>query len=401
MKGKDLKPHISIFGRTNVGKSSLINAITNQEVSIVSAEAGTTTDPVKKSIEIFGIGPVIIHDTAGIDDVGTLGKQRIEKTRNIIPIIDFAILLITDNLFGKYELDLINEFEEYDVPYILVHGKSDLNALKDITINDIRKFTAAEILEFNLFDNELLQNLINKLVELMPENAYKSKSLFKELINPKDIVLLVTPIDTEAPEGRMILPQVMAIRDILDNYGICITVRETELGDLLKTGIKPLLVVTDSQAFKYVNQVVPSEIQLTSFSILFARYRGNFQKYLEGTPEISNLKDGDRILMLESCTHQLSCDDIGRYKIPKWLKKYTGKELSFEYSSGLCTFPREMEEYQLAIQCGGCVITEKQLNNRLKPFIKRGIPVTNYGMTIAYVNGIFDRVISPFKTELN
>ncbi len=397
MKGKDLKPHIGIFGRRNVGKSSLINAITRQEVSIVSAEAGTTTDPVKKSIEIFGIGPAIIHDTAGVDDTGVLGKKRVEKTMNVIPIVDFAILVIADNVFGNSELDLINQFNEYDLPFILVHSKIDLYPLLQTTIDEIQKHTDAPILEFNLYNEELLNNLVNIIIEKMPENAYNSKSLFKDLIKPKDIILLVTPIDSEAPEGRMILPQVMAIRDILDNYGICITLRETELEDFFETGIKPHLVVTDSQAFELVNKVVPTDVKLTSFSILFARFRGNFPKYIEGTPFISKLQDNDKILLLESCTHQLSCEDIGLHKIPKWLREFTGKDLFFDHSSGLSTFPRPIEEYQLVIQCGGCVITEKQLNNRLKPFIKKNIPISNYGLTIAYVHGIFERVIAPYK----
>jgi [FeFe] hydrogenase H-cluster maturation GTPase HydF len=230
----------------------------------------------------------------------------------------------------------------------------------------------------------------------MPENVYQQKSLFKGIVKAKDIVLLITPIDSEAPDGRMILPQVMAIRDVLDNNCICITVKESEIEDILLTGIKPTLAVTDSQAFAMVSKLIPKEILLTSFSIALARLRGNFEEYIKGTPHISKLKDGDTILMLESCTHQVSCEDIGRYKLPKWLNEYTNKGLNYDFASGLTKFPKAIEEYAMIIQCGGCVVTQKQLNNRLKPAINKGIPVSNYGMAIAYVTNIFDRVIEPF-----
>ena len=396
MKGKDLKPHIGIFGRRNLGKSSLINALTGQEVAIVSNQAGTTTDPVKKSIEIFGIGPVIVTDTAGLDDEGYLGEKRIEKSLSVIPNVDLAILIISENVFEESEIKIINEFKEYDLPYLIVHSKSDLQKISPETVKKVKQISDVDILDFNVNDKIALDKLIQLLVKNMPETSYKSKSLFKGIIKPKDIVLLITPIDSEAPEGRMILPQVMALRDVLDNDAICVIVKETEIEDFLKTGIKPVLAVTDSQAFEFVNKVIPKDIVLTSFSITLARYRGNFEKYIEGTPKISELKNGDTILMLESCTHQLACDDIGRFKLPKWLRNYTKKELNFDYASGLTKFPKPIDEYDLVIQCGGCVVTQKQLNNRLLPFIKKNIPVTNYGMAIAYVNGIFDRVVEPF-----
>ncbi len=393
---KDLKPHIGIFGRRNLGKSSLINSLTGQNVAIVSNQAGTTTDPVKKSIEIFGIGPVIITDTAGIDDVGELGTMRVNKSMSVIPTVDFAILVISNNIFDSFELKIINEFNQYNIPYLIVHTKSDLEKITDNTITKIRQTTNSRIIDFTIHSPQILDSLITNIIEEMPENAYQKKSLFKGIIKPKDIVLLITPIDGEAPEGRMILPQVMALRDVLDNNAICITVKETEITDFLKLGIKPALTVTDSQAFKMVSETIPKDFLLTSFSITLARYRGNFEKYIEGTPYISKLKDGDTILMLESCTHQVNCEDIGRVKLPKWLKEFTGKNLNFDFASGLTVFPNPIETYTMVIQCGGCVVTQKQLNNRLVPAIKRQIPISNYGMAIAYITGIFDRVIEPF-----
>ena len=396
MKPKDLKPHIGIFGRRNIGKSSLINALIGQEVAIVSNEAGTTTDPVKKSIEIFGIGPVIITDTAGVDDVGELGALRVDKSLGVIPNVDFAILLIANNIFGEYEIQIIEEFDKFDTPYVIVHGKSDIVAINKNLRKDIEHTFGVDIVEFNIFEEELLENLLQLLIKKMPSNAYRQKSLLKGIIKPKDIVLLITPIDSEAPEGRMILPQVMALRDVLDNDAICITVKETELEDFFKLGIKPKIAITDSQVFAMVSKIVPDDVLLTSFSIMLARYRGNFDEYIKGTPRISELQDGDNILMLESCTHQVSCEDIGRFKLPKWIEEYTGKKLNFDFAAGLTNFPKPIEYYSLIIQCGGCVVTEKQLNNRLKPVIKQGVAVSNYGMTIAYVTGIFDRVVEPF-----
>ncbi len=396
MKGKDLKPHIGIFGRRNLGKSSLINTLTGQDVAIVSDFAGTTTDPVKKSMEIFGIGPVIITDTAGIDDEGYLGGKRIEKSLSVIPNVDLAVLIISDNVFDEVERNIINAFNEYDLPFIIVYSKSDISKMTDETKRKIREFTDADFIEISIFDKKSIENLVDLLKKRMPETTYLYKSLFKGIIKPKEIVLLITPIDSEAPEGRMILPQVMALRDVLDNDAICVIVKETEIIDFLKTGIKPALTVTDSQAFEYVSKVIPKEIPLTSFSITLARYRGNFEKYIEGTPYLSKLQNGDTILMLESCTHQISCDDIGRYKLPLWIRKFTGKEINFDYASGLSTFPKPIEEYAMVIQCGGCVVTQKQINNRLLPFVKRNIPVSNYGMSIAYLNGIFDRAMEPF-----
>ncbi|HBS85304.1 MAG: [FeFe] hydrogenase H-cluster maturation GTPase HydF [Bacteroidetes bacterium GWF2_38_335] len=396
-KGKDLKPHIGIFGRTNNGKSSFINNLTGQRVAIVSDVPGTTTDPVKKSMEIFGIGPAIIIDTAGMDDESQLGKMRVEKTMDVLKLIDAAVLLISENRFDEPEIEMINSFAEFDIPFVVVHNKSDLEEIKLETIEKIRAFTTSAVIDFCSMTLNQNEELIEALKKTIPVTAYQKPSLFKGMIKDKDVVLLVTPIDSEAPDGRMILPQVMALRDVLDNHCICIIVRETELEDFFKLGIKPALVVTDSQAFKFVSSIVPKEIPLTGFSIAFARLKGNFEHFIKGTPAIDKLKNGDKVLILESCTHQVSCEDIGRHKLPDWIRKHTGKEIEFEIVAGIDNRSTINEKYALVIQCGGCVATEKQVVNKLKPFIEKGIPVTNYGMAIAWMNGIFTRATNMYR----
>ena len=392
------KPHIGIFGRRNNGKSSFINTLTGQDVAIVSDHAGTTTDPVKKSIEIFGIGPAIVIDTAGIDDTGELGLKRVQKTMNVINLIDCAILIIASNVFDEIEIEWINKLREAAVPFLLVHNKSDLKRLNADTEKKIRQYYNGDIIEFTTYTPDNLEVLISKLKNIIPENAYKQKRLLADLINPGEFVVLVTPIDKEAPEGRMILPQQMAIRDVLDQHAICIVLQESELKQFFQnTSIQPALVVTDSQVFEKVSKIVPENIPLTSFSIIFARLKGEFDEYLKDTPKIDQLKDGDKVLILESCTHQVNCDDIGRHKLPEWIKKYTGKSLSFEIIAGLASIPHDIHQYSLVIQCGGCMVTPRQLSARIKPFIDNGIPVTNYGMAIAWMNGIFDRVTALFR----
>ncbi len=400
-KGRDLKPHIGIFGRRNNGKSSLINLMTGQEVAIVSEKAGTTTDPVKKSIEIFGIGPAIIVDTAGIDDSGELGEKRVKKTYDAIKTIDCAILVITKNEFGFYEKELIKQFRDYSIPYFIVHNKSDLQPLEQLTREKIGAFSKAEVFDFSVTSHTHTDSLIELLKKTIPETSFQKPSLLGGIVEPNGVVLLVTPIDSEAPDGRMILPQVMAIRDVLDNDNICIVLKETHLKQYFEQHQpEPQLVITDSQAFEFVNSIVPAHIPLTSFSIVFARLRGDFDHYIQGTPTLSELNDGDKILILESCSHQVSCEDIGRHKLPKWITEFSGKKLDFDVVAGLSDIP-EITNYRMVIQCGGCVVTRKQLINRLKPAVNANIPVSNYGMTIAYVNGIFDRVIAPFKNKIN
>lgn len=397
-KGKESKPHIGIYGRRNNGKSSLINMLAGQEVAIVSDFAGTTTDPVKKSFEITGFGPVILIDTAGIDDAGALGLKRVEKTLESINHIDLAILVLAENSWGDQEEKLIAEFNRTDTPFILVHSKTDLNPVsRTFRALLLERYPKHQIIETSINNSNCADTLVNAIKNAIPESSYKTPTLLGDLISYGDLVLLITPIDVEAPAGRLILPQVQAIRDILDNDAVAIVLKEREVDAFLrKTRIKPALVVTDSQIFVKADASIPKDIPLTSFSILLARFKGDFESYLKGTPKISELKDGDRILLLESCSHHVSCDDIGRVKIPRWISNFTGKKLEYEVVAGLDKLPRNISEYSLVVQCGGCMITRKQLFNRLRIAIDAGVPVTNYGMTIAYVQGIYQRAISPF-----
>jgi [FeFe] hydrogenase H-cluster maturation GTPase HydF len=401
-KGREAKPHIGILGRRNSGKSSIINALTGQDVAIVSEIAGTTTDPVKKSLEIERIGPVVLIDTAGIDDVGELGEKRVEKTMHAIVSLDAAILVISGNTFGKEERIIIEKLDMYEIPYLVVHNKSDIGKLSDRILNQIKLETNKTALEVSAWNKDGIELLIQSLKTIIPDTVYQSKSLLGSLLKHGDLVLLITPIDIEAPEGRLILPQIQAIRDILDNDCVAIVAKEREIDTLIKKiQLKPVLAITDSQVFPKADASVPKEIPLTSFSIMLAYHKGDFANYLKGTPKISELKDNDRVLILESCSHHVSCDDIGRVKIPRWLTNFTGKKLEFDVVAGLNKLPRDIHDYAMVIQCGGCMITRKQVINRLKPAIEAGIPVTNYGMAIAYVHGIYKRAIAPFaKTDL-
>ena len=382
---RDLKPHIGIYGRTNSGKSSLINKLTGQNIAIVSNQAGTTTDPVKKSIEIFGIGPVVLIDTAGIDDASELGKKRVEKTYQTLKEIDCAILVIADNQFGEPETKIIEQFKELALPYILVN-------------NLFGGVARTDAININVLKDDL-QPVVDALKKAIPESAYKKVSMLGDLIQSGELVLLVTPIDAEAPEGRLILPQVMAIRDALDNDCICTVLKETNLKQYFDSNMPlPSLVVTDSQAFAMVSKTVPENVRLTSFSILLARLRGDFENYLKGTPHLAQLQDGDKILMLESCTHEISCGDIGRVKLPNLIRKFTGKNIQFDYVSGLTPI-NKIEQYAMAIQCGGCVATRKQLFNRTNLAVQVGIPISNYGMAIAFMTGIFARATALFPSK--
>lgn len=392
---KDRQPHIGIFGRRNYGKSTLINLLANQEIAIVSDVAGTTTDPVKKSFEITGFGPVVLIDTAGFDDVGELGKKRIEKTDKAIKMVDLAMLLVSNNTFDNDEIEIINRFKKYDVPFIVIYSKSDISTPSD---HLREKSIHAGCSNFIVFNRESdITLLIKSIKNAIPESAYSNPSLLGDIVKHGDVVLLITPIDIEAPEGRLILPQVQAIRDVIDNDAVCIVLKEREVDAfLMRTKIKPSLVITDSQVFLKADASIPKDIPLTSFSIMLARFKGDFSSYLHGTPHISKLKDGDRILLLESCTHHVSCNDIGRSKIPRWISNFTGKQHDYDVVSGFDNLPYPIESYALVVQCGGCVISRKQLVNRLKPALDAGIPVTNYGMAIAYVLGIYNRAIFPF-----
>lgn len=399
-KGREATPHIGIYGRRNNGKSSLINSLAGQDIAIVSEHAGTTTDPVKKSFEITGFGPVVLVDTAGIDDSGELGAKRVDRTLRTLNIIDLALLLVTGNDWGSFEDDLVAKFHGQDIPYIVIHNKSDLQEPTGEFREQVRDAAGIDLFEFSAVDKRNYEQLINLIKATIPEHSLITPTLLGDLINHGDIVILITPIDVEAPAGRLILPQVQAIRDILDNDAVAIVLKEREVDAFLKkTKIKPALAITDSQVFVKADASIPPDIPLTSFSIMLARFKGDFENYLKGTPRISDLNDGDRVLLLESCTHHVACDDIGRIKIPRWITKFTGKKIEYDVVAGLDILPRPITDYSLVIQCGGCMITRRQLHNRLHPAIKAGVPVTNYGMAIAYVQGIYNRAIAPFVSE--
>jgi [FeFe] hydrogenase H-cluster maturation GTPase HydF len=396
-KGRESKPHIGIYGRRNNGKSSLINCLAGQDIAIVSGQAGTTTDPVKKSFEITGFGPVILVDTAGIDDSGELGNKRVERTLRTLEIIDLALLIVTASTWGEYEDNLVKKFNDQDIPFIVIHSKSDIEVPEPGFRNRIMAITGSPLFEFSSVDKRNFEELITLIKSTIPEHSFKTPTLLGDLISYGDIVLLITPIDVEAPAGRLILPQVQAIRDILDNEAVAIMLKEREVDSFLKkTKIKPALAITDSQVFVKADASIPRDIPLTSFSIMLARFKGDFDNYLKGTPRISGLKNGDRVLLLESCSHHISCDDIGRTKIPRWITNFSGKKIEYDVVAGHDPLPRPINDYALVIQCGGCMITRKQIHNRLQTAIKAGVPVTNYGMAIAYVQGIYERAISPF-----
>ncbi len=403
IKGKESRPHIGIFGRRNQGKSSIINALAGQEIAIVSDQAGTTTDPVKKTMEIHGIGPVVLIDTAGADDAGELGTKRVSRTFEIISQCDLALLVISQNKFGKDETDLLNRFKEDAIPSIVVHNKSDFEVLAEATRRQIQSFNPnITVIDFSAIHRQGVDDLLRAIKHIIPETAYRSTSMVGDLIKYGDTVLLIAPIDIEAPEGRLILPQVQAIRDVLDNDGIAVVCKEKETDTFIRRmNPKPVLAITDSQIFLKADAMIPPEVPLTSFSILLARQKGDFANYLQGTPHIDKLRDNDRILILESCTHHISCDDIGRVKIPRWLTTYTGKKLLYDVVTGLNRLPYPITEYSLVVQCGGCVLTRRQIIGRLKPAVDAGIPVTNYGMAIAWIQGIYNRAVSPFLKEIS
>ena len=394
MKGKESRPHIGIFGQTNVGKSSFINAVTGQEISIVSNTAGTTTDPVNKTVELTGIGPVVLVDTAGLGDSTELGTLRVKRTKKVLKAIDAAVIIFSGNNITNSDKDLMKDFSNEDIPYLIIHNKSDIEK-HNSELSDLPE--DADVIDFSSISDEDPWPVLSRLKEIIPESAFKKQTLIGDLLSYGDIVLMIVPIDIEAPEGRLILPQVQAIRDILDNDAVAVVLKEREVDVFLKkTGIKPDLAITDSSIFLKADAMIPKDIPLTGFSVVLARFKGDFDAYLEGTPKISDLKDGDKILLLESCSHHTSCDDIGRVKIPRWISQFTGKKLHFEVVAGLDDIPGKITDYSLVIQCGGCMITRKQLLNRLKPAKEAGIPITNYGMTIAYVQGIYNRAIAPF-----
>lgn len=390
---KSMRLHIGVFGRTNVGKSSLLNKITNQEVSIVSDIAGTTTDVVEKSMELLPVGPVTFLDTAGLDDETELSGQRIEKTMKVVNRIDVAVVVCDFNGIGKFENDLIEKFKELKIPYLIVVNKCDL-APKSFHI-DLKSELSNIIYTSVKRDEKIVFKFKEALVNLLPEDFVNSPKIVGDLLPAKSTVILVIPIDKEAPKGRIILPQVQTLRDLLDNNCLSYVVKESELKDALDNlKTPPALVVTDSQAFKKVSEIVPENVSLTSFSILFARLKGDLDEFVNGARAIENLKDGDMVLILESCTHHAIEDDIGRVKIPNLLRKKTGKNLVIHNYAGH-DFP-DIKDYKLIIHCGACMTNRREVLSRVLIANQNNVPITNYGVVISYCLGILPRAIKIF-----
>lgn len=389
--------HISFFGKRNAGKSSVINAVTGQDLAIVSSVMGTTTDPVYKTMELLPLGPVMVIDTPGIDDEGELGALRVRKSYQVLNKTDIAILVI-DSTAGKgeEELELIHRFHKKGIPYLIVYNKIDL--LSTEKIKDLAMSVRAEEVLVSASDGMNIQELKEKITSLKPEDTHKYP-LIQDLIEPLDLVILVVPIDKAAPKGRLILPQQQTIRDILERGALSLVVRDTELKStldhFLAQGVCPKLVVTDSQAFARVSKAVPENITLTSFSILFSRYKGELETQLKGIAALSSIEDGDRILIAEGCTHHRQCGDIGTCKMPEWIRNYTGKKPVFEFTSGT-EFPDDVSSYKMVVHCGGCMLNEREMKYRIACCQDQGVPITNYGILIAQVTGILKRSLGPF-----
>lgn len=379
--------HIGFFGKRNAGKSSVVNAITNQEISVVSDVLGTTTDPVYKSMELLPIGPVMIIDTAGIDDSGELGNLRVKKTKEVLNKTDVAVLVVdAEKGLDNYELDLIEEFKKKEISYIIVYNKSDL---KEVNIKNENEIALSCKNKSNI-------NELKELIAKIASPKENKKRILADLINKNDFVVLVTPIDESAPKGRLILPQQQTIRDILDSQAISIVCKETELEETLKNiGKKPSLVVCDSQVFSEVSKIVPKDIPLTSFSILFARFKGDLKTVAESVKVLENIEQGDTILISEGCTHHRQCNDIGTVKLPKMIRQYSKKEINFEFTQGL-DFVKDFSKYKLIVHCGGCMLNEREMKNRINTAKETKVPITNYGILIAYIKGILKRSVAMF-----
>ena len=386
--------HIGFFGRRNAGKSSVVNAVTGQDLAVVSDVRGTTTDPVSKAMEILPLGPVVVIDTPGFDDEGSLGELRVKKTRQILGKTDIAVLIV-DSTEGLQECDgeLIALFEDAKIPYILVMNKIDLKD-EAAAFGVIGGTGPSAVVKTSALTGEGINELKEKMASLKPSKD--EGKLISDKIKPGDLVVLVVPIDKAAPKGRLILPQQQVIRDILDTGATALVLRESELEEALsKLGRKPDLVVTDSQVFGKVNKIVPSDIPLTSFSILMARYKGFLEFAVRGIAAIKDLKDGDKVLIAEGCTHHRQCGDIGTVKIPAWLEEYTGKKFVYETASGT-GFPENLEDYGLVIHCGGCMLNEREVVRRAREADSHGVAITNYGTLIAHVHGILARSLDIF-----
>lgn len=393
---KSMRLHIGIFGKTNVGKSSLLNRITNQDVSIVSNIAGTTTDVVEKSMELLPIGPVNFLDTAGINDSTALSSERIGKTMKIINRTDVAIVVCDYNGIDNYERNLIEKFNELKIPFMIFINKTDEKYPSDSIIEDLKNYTKHILLSSVKTDDLIVFKIKELLVKLLPEDFVNSPKIVGDLIPQGSTVILVIPIDKEAPKGRIILPQVQTLRDLLDNNCVSVVVKESELKSAIDNlKIAPSLVVTDSQAFKNVSEIVPENIPLTSFSILFARLKGDLNAFSQGAKAIEKLQDGDRVLILESCTHHAIEDDIGRVKIPNLLRKKTGKTLIIDNIAGH-DFP-DISKYKLIIHCGACMTNRREVLSRILLASENNIPITNYGICISYCLGILPRALKIFE----
>lgn len=393
---KSMRLHIGIFGKTNVGKSSLLNRITNQDVSIVSNIAGTTTDVVEKTMELLPIGPVNFLDTAGINDSTALSSERIEKTMKIINRTDVAIVVCDYNGIDDYERSLIEKFKELKIPFMIFINKTDEKYPSDSIIEDLKNYTEHILLSSVKTDDLIVFKIKELLVKLLPEDFVNSPKIVGNLIPQGSTVILVIPIDKEAPKGRIILPQVQTLRDLLDNNCVSVVVKESELKSAIDNlKIAPSLVVTDSQAFKNVSEIVPDNIPLTSFSILFARLKGDLNAFSQGAKAIEKLQDGDRVLILESCTHHAIEDDIGRVKIPNLLRKKTGKNLIIDNIAGH-DFP-DISKYKLIIHCGACMTNRREVLSRILLASENNVPITNYGICISYCLGILPRALKIFE----
>ncbi len=392
---KGLRLHIGVFGRRNAGKSSFVNAMTGQEVSIVSPVAGTTTDPVEKTMELLPLGPVLFIDTPGIDDTGGLGEKRVGKTKAAIERTDVAIILVDPEFWDSYEISLIEVFQKMEVPIIAVFNKSDLSAPMQAAVAYLKEKEVPS-LSMSCTTQAGVSDFKKMLLEIAPDSFLQPPAIVGDLIHPGELVVLVVPIDLEAPKGRLILPQVQTIRDILDSDATCAVTKERELRDLLdKLKDTPALVVTDSQAFLKVAGDTPVGIPMTSFSILFARNKGDLQVFVNGARTIDQLQSGDKVLIAEACTHHPIGEDIGRIKIPRWLSQYVGGQLTFDVTSGR-DFPDNLADYQLVIHCGSCMFNRRQVLTRILRCREAGVPITNYGLAIAHTLGIFERALRPF-----
>ncbi len=397
---KSLRLHIGLFGRRNVGKSSLLNALTRQDVSIVSAIAGTTTDPVEKPMELLPIGPVLFIDTAGIDDAGALGAQRVERTRRVLDRTDIAILVVEAGTWSEFETALLKELAERGMAAVVVFNKADLATPSAAVVSDLaeRKIPCVTTVASR---GEGILDLREALIRVVPDDVINTPSIVGDLVPPGELAVLVVPIDKEAPQGRLILPQVQTIRDLLDHDAYCVVVKERELRAALdRLSRPPALVVTDSQAFLKVAADTPPEVPLTSFSILFARFKGDLTELVRGATAIDTLAPGNRVLIAEACAHHPIGEDIGRVKIPRWLTQYVGGQLAITTVQGH-DFPADLNAYKLVINCGACVQNRREMLTRILHCRRAGVPITNYGLTIAYSLGVFERALSPFPAALD